>query len=128
MKHLALPLLAALALAGCTRDEDTPAPARLTRPAPQTVTVTYSRSASTITNDTTLLNPQLQVFVLPATLNANGTVSYPKTTGTGAIAPLATITDFAAPQAITIPNLPTTLTDGSPSLGLRLACSTRRLA
>lgn len=123
MKHLVLTLGAALALSACTRDDDTPAPARFTRTAP-TVTITVSRSASTIANDTVLANPRVQLFVLPATANADGTLAYPATTGTGAVAPLATITDFSAPQTFTIPAPPTMLVDGVPALGLRAVATT----
>lgn len=124
MKHLALTLLTALALGACTRADDTPAPARVARTA-QTFTITYARTASTIAGDTVLLNPQLQVFVLPAQANADGTFTYPATTGMAAVAPTLTITNFTtAAQTITLPTPPQTVTDGTPNLGIRLVLTT----
>lgn len=117
MKHLALTLLAALAVASsCTRDDDTPAPARQTRTF-QTVTVTAALSPSTIPNDTTLQNPQVQVFVLTPTVGANGALTYPATSGSAAVAPVATFTSFGSAQTFTLPAQ--TIADG-PNTGLRL--------
>ncbi len=125
MKYLVLPLLATLALTACTRDDDTPAPARLVRPA-QTLTISYSRSASTLPGDTVLQSPRLRVFVLPATANPDGTYTYPPTSGVGAVTPLADITDFSAPTVITVPaaSVPASITDGAPTTGLRLVFTT----
>lgn len=124
MKNLALTLLTFLVLGGCTRDDDTPTPARVARTA-QIFTITYARTASTIASDTVLLNPQLQVFVLPAQANADGTFTYAATTGMAAVAPTLTITNFTTTaQTITLPTPPQTVADGTPNVGIRLVLTT----
>ena len=123
MKNALLLLLTGLALvsASCSEISTDPAPARATRVA-QTVTVTYARTASTIANDTTLQNPRLEVYLLKPVANSDGTFSYPTLTGATPDF-VATATDFANPQPITIAtNL--TVTDNTPSLGVRLVLTT----
>ena len=119
MKHIYLSLLAGLALASCSEISTEPAPARVTRTA-QTVTVTYARTASTIVNDTVLVNPRLDVYVLTPTVNSDGTLTYPTLTGT---TPVRTITDFSNPQPISIAtNL--TVAENTPNTGIRFVFST----
>ena len=119
MKNLLFLLGAALGLASCSDISTDPAPARATRTA-QTVTVTYAQTASTIANDTTLLNPRLEVYVVTPTRNDDGTFSYPNVTGA---APTFTVTNFANPQPLSIAtNL--TVTENTPSTGIRLVLST----
>lgn len=121
MKHLFLSFLtASTLLVSCSTVSTDPAPTRATRTA-TTVTVTYARTASTIASDTTLVGPQLDVYLLPATTNADGTLSYPTTSG---LKPFATITDFANPHPLSLTSVPITVQDGVPSLGVRLMLST----
>jgi hypothetical protein len=118
MKYLALICLAALGLASCSEDESTPTPERITRTA-QTVTLTYARTASSIVGDTLLQNPRLDVYLLRPTMNENGTMTYPTTTGA---TPNFSITDFSNPQPLT---LATNLSVGSqPDLGVRVVMTT----
>ncbi|WP_310391124.1 hypothetical protein [Hymenobacter sp.] len=115
MKHVFFTLFAGFALVSCSEINTDPAPARLTRTV-QTATLTYSLSRSTLAGDTVLVNPRLQVFTYPVTLDADGKATTPNATGTL----LTTITDFSAPQPIVLSPMPVTITDGvTGPLGVR---------
>ncbi|WP_022824015.1 hypothetical protein [Hymenobacter norwichensis] len=120
MKNLFFALLAGLVLASCSEISTDPAPVRATRTA-QTVTITYAQTASTIANDTTLQNPQLNVYVLTPTTNADGTLSYPPITT--ATVPAFTTTNFASPQPFTVATN-VTVSENTPSTGIRLVLRT----
>ena len=124
MKYAFLALFAGLALSSCSEISTDPAPQRATRTA-KTVSVTYARTASTIADDTVLINPRLDVYVLPATVNANGTLSYGSLIGA---TPTVTITeaDFADPKPISIAT-DVVVTENTPSTGIRLVLSSSNL-
>lgn len=122
MKNIFFAVLAGIGLASCSEISTDPAPARATRTA-QTVAISYALTPSSLPNDTLLRGARIDVYTVAPTTNADGTLSYPPITSTST--PDFTTTNVTTTtQSFVLPVSNLTVTENTPSLGIRIVLRT----